>query len=1526
MNNLSFRKLLFLGILIGLLTQNSLGDEAKKEKKYSQIIVNGEEKNIGGEGENIIVTPNKDEYFGVSVENDGKLTINGDSFSIEKNTIQEDGFSGIKTDSNGKNQIDINTINDININVKTNSQTSVAGIRGGKGSDINLNSSDGNIIININKEIPKGYSSSEDDYGVYTEGGNVTLKGKIIDIDVHKTFYAQSGTEADKISINGLYSKNGGNINIKGENLDIDLSSKFIKNKNGNTGFSDVRGIALRKGRADIDLSGNLNITSSTEGRGVTNYGIYSENVLGSEDLSSTINSDSLYIELITNEIENLEENQRSSEALGAYGIFVNNMEDGYDDMEEFISSNLDEEVAGEKFNKLDVTTKNNNYIKISTNVVSDNPDNAIDNFTGIEAHGKNAEINLKSLQGSNVIEIGANGGGIGVRTKDGAIINLIAENGGNIITGANKAVEGSGGTINISGNENVFSNVNYGIQAVSGEKYDVFNIVAKKGNNIVEAKKSGIELTNAEANISAENGFNMVSVLNEAYIDSNNWQIRPTALWLMNKSEAEINGKGNIFSGYRGIVVEKDWIEEESGSKLSLIATEYDNVVQSKSNSITLDNSKVDILAKNGNNIIMTGNELLKESESYWDDELGDFVVVDKIISPTVVEIKNSIGTVKGQGNYLSGYRGINLMGGSNLILEAFREGNVISSKATTVQGDSSTINITAENGVNSITSENVNGNDRALLAQNNSTINIEGKVNFISVGSKNEGEHRDGIAIKSETDSKININSSEETQVKGSVVAKGKESTINFGKFDEEGVLQGGGSNFITSSAHVKGEKVEVSEGEFKKKHIVSALYVKENGEINLNAKEGSINYISTQVDSEHNNDDRERVVWAEDGIINLIGTTVIDASNGSIEKPNSVGIAISAGGTGYEEIPEESSDSFGEIKDDKGIVNANLYGGSFIHGDIVAGRDGEINLTLEKNILDENGKKQGMTISGNILAGNGGVVNADIGENSIFTGRIDDYKDAENSEEHGENFFAPEFSNEITSRGEVNLSMGDGSRWNVTGQSWVTSIKSAGVTLIDMVGANIDKNEKAHAMTIEKLEGDTNFKVSLDGNRHESDMIYIKNAQGNINVILDEAVTMEDIGETGLRFATIGKGSNVSFDHVAVYDGGAFNIEYTVDSDLYDGHDENSDYNNSTGHDDGSLSTQKPGDSAVDDFFKDENTPVALNLAEDDKENIDETTNFKIVGVSERKISTIGETIINMSRANYSNAVYMDRFNKRLGETSYIEGNDGLWVRLRNDNIDKKDAFESNNTMYELGYDKVRYNDKGEEHHLGIAFDFMDGETEYSKFDGKGEIERKGIWLYDTWLGKNNNYLDTIIKWGHLDNSFDITTMMTNQQVSGDYNNDVFSISSEYGIKKISDKKWFVEPQIQLQYSYVTDADYTTSQNTKVKLDSIDSLIGRVGLRLGKEVDNSIFYIKGDVLYEFLGKQGIYVNDTTTDNSMYDVSYDNDGAWYDLGIGINTKLSESLNVYFDLEKSFGNDNDNTYQVNAGFRYRFK
>ena len=172
--------------------------------------------------------------------------------------------------------------------------------------------------------------------------------------------------------------------------------------------------------------------------------------------------------------------------------------------------------------------------------------------------------------------------------------------------------------------------------------------------------------------------------------------------------------------------------------------------------------------------------------------------------------------------------------------------------------------------------------------------------------------------------------------------------------------------------------------------------------------------------------------------------------------------------------------------------------------------------------------------------------------------------------------------------------------------------------------------------------------------------------------------------------------------------------------------------------------------------------------------------------------------------------------------------------------------------------------------------------------------------------------------------MENNFDIY-VPDRSVVNGEYNNDVFALSGEYGYKKDLGNDWYIEPQVQLQYAYVTGADYTTSQNTNVSVDAIDSLITRAGFRLGKEFgqDNQTsVYLKGDIVHEFLGDQDIR---TWDDTGVLNETFNNDGTWYNVGIGVSTMLSDNSYAYVDYERSFGNDNDNTYQVNGGVRWAF-
>lgn len=737
---------------------------------------------------------------------------------------------------------------------------------------------------------------------------------------------------------------------------------------------------------------------------------------------------------------------------------------------------------------------------------------------------------------------------------------------------------------------------------------------------------------------------------------------------------------------------------------------------------------------------------------------------------------------------------------------------------------------------------------------------------------------------------------------------------------------------------------------------KSVISALYAEDGADITISSAQS--NTFLTAADSD-NEKQLERVIWAYNGAdINIDGTTLI--STDSYEKSaNSNDIAIAAGTA----VGLTSVNDIKDISDEeKAHVNLNYGAGSAVTGDIIAGYAGKVNIDQLETAGDA-----GINIRGNLLAGNNGILNVNLGNGGTLEGRADDYGDAGSGESsgHGTTFFNPAFSSDIYKGGAVNLTMGEGSRWNVTGQSWITSIdtNAAGKTAdvlaaenpsdaiknmatIDLVQSNTNYNNTAHALTIYEMNGDAVFNMSLAGDRSYSDMLYMKKANGEYIVNLKEAVGVDDMfasmgsdGKTftGLRFATVGADSDVSF-HVFAKDTGMQNIEYIVETDKYKENEENAAYDSTDGT--GAANEQKPGTNMVEGFFNSEGTPptdsgeesangqIMLLAAGDEAAGTStattETTNFKLTGIKGTELSDAGKTVVNMSKVNYSNAVYMDRLNKRMGEARYIDGDDGLWVRMRHDRIGKDNAFRSMNTMMELGYDRKVQSQKNGEHRWGVAFDYMRGTADYTNVMGSGDVRRAGVWLYDTWLGDKGHYSDYVVKYGRLSNDFDIFSE-SGDKISGDYDNDVWSASAEYGRKKDIGSEWYFEPQAQLQYAYVTSADYTTSQNTKVSLDGIDSLIGRAGFRLGRDIsEGNTVYFKADVLHEFLGGQSIRAMDTTT-NGVLTTTYENEGTWYDVGFGFSHRMGKDSYMFLDVEHSFGNDNEDTYQINIGLNRAF-
>lgn len=644
---------------------------------------------------------------------------------------------------------------------------------------------------------------------------------------------------------------------------------------------------------------------------------------------------------------------------------------------------------------------------------------------------------------------------------------------------------------------------------------------------------------------------------------------------------------------------------------------------------------------------------------------------------------------------------------------------------------------------------------------------------------------------------------------------------------------------------------------------------------------------------------------------GNININGTTEISTSGGQ-------DIAVVAG-----------TENWTDVKDnpDGGTNNINLnYGvGSKITGDIISGYGGHIVIGTPESTeggtstFSARNNSGTLTLNGDALSANGGKLDINLTAGSTWTGRADDYQDAAlpNWKDEHEKQFNPKFSHSIAASGNVNVSLAEGATWNVTGQSWLTTLEGNGVV-------DLTKDEGSDAVHIGKVSGNNTFVVNLKpGELCASDMIYVQDGTSKAQTLQinnrEEVLSGMEAGDR-IRFATVANAGEVFgnvTDGVATFgrstrinDAGIFNVDFDVEYVDYKTDSEKSDDHAYNGGEEFAESDAKPGTDYVDDVYGKAANAQNVYLV-------------RTANSAENK-SDAGKTIINMSRANYKNAIYMDRLNKRMGEMRYVNGEEeqGLWVRLRHDRIGQSGDFRSMNTMYEVGYDVKQPTDNGE-HRIGMAIDYMRGSTTYDDIMGKGETKRYGLWLYDTWLGEKGHYVDYVAKWGHLSNDFDITAKTTGEKINGDYSNNVFSVSAEYGKKNDMGNNWYFEPQAQLQLARVTGADYVTTQGSKVNVDGINSLIGRAGFRIGRDMDeNSTVYLKADLLHEFMGDQTVTAADAT---GTLREEFENKGTWYDIGFGFAAKMSKNSYAFMDFEKSFGNDNDETYQINAGMQWSF-
>lgn len=1003
-------------------------------------------------------------------------------------------------------------------------------------------------------------------------------------------------------------------------------------------------------------------------------------------------------------------------------------------------------------------------------------------------------------------------------------------------------------GDLIINTNDNNSRNHSYGIFVINENNTDnetSVNINSK--NNVVNTKSTGIEVSGelSNVNITASAGSNVIKALGD--VDSTGIEVNDNGTLYLNAKDYNI-----VTSDYTGIHVS---YADDKQSNITLNAN--NNIVNAVGTGIlSFSNGNINLNALNGNNAFTSnyiGISLMDNSQVNLKADKGEnYFKIDEGIA-----ILSSQSNVLAQANknILEGIEGISSIDKSEVKLQA-TDSNVINAKNFGIYTkEEGVVNLNATNANNTVyveTGYGISGNDSA--------------ININSQSGNNSIEVTQGIAIEANNGSNISLNANKgQNNIKASDIAI----SVNKNNIDKDianistdtAVKITGKDNIINATTaidNIDDGNVEIIASE--NNSIDGLIHAKNKANTKI---QGKVNYLK--------NDNGQSIIWADAGTIDITGTSIIQA--------NSQQVALLA------------NNDINNLN--QGIITASFGQNSVIKGDIIAKDNGLIKL----NVSNSNDDISGLIIEGNILAENQGNISLDIGNNSLITGNINDYSylaDLNNQNLKQENL-----------AGNISIDFNNKSRWNVVRQSFISKINTKENNIIDMVGYNTEN--KPHSLMVKEFNGDSNFVMNLNGNRQNTDMVYLNSGTGNYNVILANAVTKNDIGQNGLRFATVGDKNKQVFKNAVAYNDGFFNIKYQIASEDYDvNNEENTLYNNGDNSD--LLTENRPGNDIINNIFG----------------NNEDAVNYKLVNIEEKTLSNAGKTILNMTKANYDVAVFMGRLDKRMGDVHYLNKNDdGIWFRLRHDRIEKDLGYTVDGNMYELGYDKLFLRDNGQER-LGLAFDYMKGSTSYDDIAGKGNNSRKGIWLYDTWIGDDGHYSDYILKWGHLENDFEIAGTKKLNLIKGNYDNDVFSASAEYGYMKNLKNDWYITPQVQLQLAKVTGADYITNQNTNVHVDGIDSIIGRAGFKLGKNFgDNkkNTFYLKADVLREFLGEQFVSVKDVTSDNEYVGFKYDHSGYWYDVGFGFNIETKKDSYAFLDVERRFGNGNKNSYQINGGF-----
>ena len=268
-------------------------------------------------------------------------------------------------------------------------------------------------------------------------------------------------------------------------------------------------------------------------------------------------------------------------------------------------------------------------------------------------------------------------------------------------------------------------------------------------------------------------------------------------------------------------------------------------------------------------------------------------------------------------------------------------------------------------------------------------------------------------------------------------------------------------------------------------------------------------------------------------------------------------------------------------------------------------------------------------------------------------------------------------------------------------------------------------------------------------------------------------------------------------------------------------------------------------------------------------------------------------------------------------RMGTLRTMPQAAGAWARYNNGRLDGR-GLEYDYSTIEVGFDAP----VSSNFLVGVSFDYTIGDTDLNAGSADNDVYTLG--LYGTYYGDNGGFVDLMAKIGRIDNEYNVANSAGSEK--GDYMMTGAIVGVEAGHRFDLAHNIFVEPQVQLSYSWLRATDYSTNIRS-VDFETIESLVARVGVMGGMKFaeNRGAAYLKASYNHDFLGNVDAAMHAVNGSGNSAKISDELDDNWAEVSLGVSYSVTDTLNTFLDVGTGFGGDIDQKWRINFGARYAF-